>query len=76
MRLPDGKTIDADDLAKALRMTADMMIKTDGDRDEGNESGLKVFQVQAAFRLMVLAADKLEAMSPANQLAQFGKQRS
>lgn len=59
MRLPHPDTVDAVDLAKNLRLLADHMILTDGDRDHMNTSRLTCENVRNAFRLMLMAADKL-----------------
>lgn len=60
MKLPDPKNVDCDELVDALRMSADIMTRIDGDRAIMNKSRLTCGQVQDAFRLMLIAADKLQ----------------
>lgn len=64
MQLPDPDTIEPMALAVGLRLHADLMIAIDGDRDHMNQSRLTCEQTQRAFRLMLIAAEKLD---PGNQ---------
>lgn len=59
MKLPHPDSVDPHELADALRMSADIMVRIDGDRDHMNTSRLTCGQIQGAFRLMLIAADKL-----------------
>lgn len=58
MRLPKPETVE---LIDSLRMSVNIMTRIDGDRDHMNTSRLTCGQVQGAARLMLIAANKLEA---------------
>jgi hypothetical protein len=60
MKLPDPQTVNPDELIDSLRVSADLMIRIDGDRDYGNKSNLTAGQVRDAFRLMLIAADAID----------------
>jgi hypothetical protein len=60
MKLPDPQTVNPVELIESLRMSADIMIRIDGDRDYGNKSNLTAGQVRDAFRLMLIAADAID----------------
>lgn len=60
MKLPASENVDPQELIESLRMSADIMVRIDGDRDHMNTSRLTCGQVQGAFRLMLIAANKLE----------------
>jgi hypothetical protein len=59
MLLPNPETVDPAELAKALAVAANEIVRTDGDRDEDNGSNLTVEQTIAAAKLMRLAVFKL-----------------
>ena len=52
--------VSAEEIAKALRSCADLIIKIDGDRDHMNHSDLTCEQVMEMAKIMHAAADKLD----------------
>lgn len=60
MKLPDAEKVDPAVIASLLRTWADVMIRHDGDRDHMSPSSLRCGQTQSAFKLMMLAANKLD----------------
>jgi hypothetical protein len=69
MKLPDPTTVDPIELADMLRVSADLMIRIDGDRDHMNTSRLTCGQVQGAYRLMLIAAERLYGLQMPSDLS-------
>lgn len=66
MRLPHPSSVDPSDLAKSLRLAGETAVRVDGDRDHMNHSNLTTEQTMVMAKLMLVAADKLNALSPAD----------
>lgn len=66
MRIPHPENVPVEEIVQGLRACADSVVSVDGDRDHMNPSNMKCGQTQAIARVLLIAADKLEGLTPAD----------